>query len=69
MTAQQLDIFAADTDVVERLAEVAFDAWSGAWTTLPDFLRWGDLRSEGPKDKFRAVARAVLAEQAKGVGC
>ncbi|MFZ2178412.1 MAG: hypothetical protein WAW17_31170 [Rhodococcus sp. (in: high G+C Gram-positive bacteria)] len=64
---EQLDIFEPDTALVERLAEIAFDAWSGAWATLPDFLRWGDLRSEGPKDKFRAVARAILAEQAKGV--
>lgn len=67
MSEQQLDMFEPDTALVEHLAEVAFDAWSGAWATLPDFLRWRDLKAQGPKDKFRAVARAILADQAKGV--
>ena len=67
MSEEQFDLLEPDPDLVEHLAAIAFDAWSGAWATLPDFLRWGDLRSEGPKDKFRAVARAILAEQAKGV--
>lgn len=65
MTEQQLDMFAPDPVVVEHLAEIAFNAWSGAWATKPDLLRWHDLSTEPPKDKFRAVVRAILAEQAK----
>lgn len=61
--ATQLDLFPPDEAEVERLAEIAFNAWSGAWTTLPDRVRWSDLRTEPPKDKFRAVARALLADR------
>jgi hypothetical protein len=65
--SEQIDLFEPDPDLVEHLAEVAFDAWSGAWTAKPELLRWSDLRTEPPKDKFRAAVRAVLVEQAKGV--
>lgn len=64
--SNQLDIFEPDPAVVERLAEVAFNAWSGAWHSKPELLRWSDIGTEPPKEKFRAVARAILAEQAKG---
>ena len=64
MIADQIDLFEPDPSEVERLAEVAFDAWSGAWRTKPELLRWSDLRDDNAKEKFRAAVRAVLAAQA-----
>lgn len=65
MTAQ-LDIFEPDPIEVERVAALLFDTWSGAWRTLPDHVRWTDLRSDDAKDKWRAVAKAALNDRKNG---
>lgn len=59
----QIDLFEPDPDLVEHLAEVAFDAHSASSLVVPHLVRWGDI-SEPPRDRWRAAIRAVLADQA-----